>query len=93
LNLQRCEHVTAFPSHSYEQYYQGIRRCWRFGQDRPVRVDMVLSQGEVSVLANLRRKAVSADLMFSSLVAEMNDATTINTDEVFETMMEAPAWM
>jgi hypothetical protein len=41
LNLQRCAHTTFFPSHSYEQYYQGVRRCWRFGQERPVVVDIV----------------------------------------------------
>jgi len=32
LNFQNCAHVTFFPSHSYEQYYQGVRRCWRYGQ-------------------------------------------------------------
>lgn len=30
LNYQHCSHITFFPSHSFEQYYQGIRRCWRF---------------------------------------------------------------
>lgn len=34
LNFQHCAHVVDFPSHSYEQYYQGVRRCWRFGQTR-----------------------------------------------------------
>jgi len=37
LNFQHCSHVTFFPSHSFEQYYQGVRRCWRFGQKNPVR--------------------------------------------------------
>jgi hypothetical protein len=32
LNFQHCNHMTFFPSHSFEQYYQGVRRCWRFGQ-------------------------------------------------------------
>jgi hypothetical protein len=37
LNFQHCNHITFFPSHSFEQYYQKVRRCWRFGQKRPVR--------------------------------------------------------
>ena len=45
LNWQHCAHVTFFPSHRYEQYYQGVRRCWRFGQTRPVRVDIVDDRG------------------------------------------------
>ena len=60
LNLQRCAHVVTFASHSYEQYYQSVRRCWRFGQERPVVVDQVLSEGEVNVMANLERKARAA---------------------------------
>ena len=74
LNLQSCAHMTSFPSHSFEQYYQGVRRCWRFGQTRPVTVDIVTTEGEKSVLANLQRKAKAADRMFTELVAHMNDA-------------------
>lgn len=77
LNLQRCAHVTFFPSHSYEQYYQGVRRCWRFGQTRPVRVDVVATEGERGVMVNLQRKAAQADRMFTALVAHMNDAARI----------------
>ena len=50
LNFQHCAHVTVFPSHSFEQYYQGIRRCWRFGQTRPVRVDVIETEGDRDVL-------------------------------------------
>ena len=46
LNFQHCAHVVYFPSHSYEQYYQLIRRCWRFGQKYPVKVDVILTEGE-----------------------------------------------
>ena len=41
LNWQHCNRVAFFPAYSYEQYYQAIRRCWRFGQERPVSVDLV----------------------------------------------------
>lgn len=93
LNLQHCAHVTFFPSHSYEQYYQGIRRCWRFGQKRPVRVDIVTTEGEQSVLKNLKRKSVQADQMFSRLVAEMNRAQKIDGGRTFATTERVPVWL
>src|SRR5690606_12866538 len=40
LNMQHCNHVVTFVDHSYEKFYQSIRRCWRFGQKRPVRLDV-----------------------------------------------------
>jgi superfamily II DNA/RNA helicase len=93
LNLQRCAHVTFFPSHSYEQYYQGVRRCWRFGQTRPVRVDVVASEGERGVMANLRRKAEQADRMFSALVAHMNEAAHVARSDPYTEQPTAPAWL
>lgn len=93
LNMQGCAHVVTFPSHSFEQYYQSVRRCWRFGQTRPVTVDIVASEGEVGVLKNMRRKATAADRMFSSLVATMNDALKISQDKSFNEKEEVPAWL
>lgn len=93
LNYQHCNHVTFFPSHSFEQYYQGVRRCWRFGQQRPVTVDLITTEGERGVLANLQRKAEQADRMFSNLVAEMNAAISIDRASRFSTRLEAPSWL
>ena len=93
LNLQRCAHITFFPSHSYEQYYQGVRRCWRFGQKRPVRVDMVSTEGERGVMDNLLRKAAQADKMFSSLVAEMGRALSISRSTYDAKPTEVPTWL
>lgn len=76
LNWQHCAHMSTFPSHSYEQYYQAIRRCWRFGQTQPVTVDVITTAGESDVLANLQRKSIAADAMFASIVAHMAEATT-----------------
>ena len=70
--------MTVFPSHSYEQYYQSVRRCWRFGQTRPVVVDVITTGGEVDVLKNLQRKATQADVMFTELVAHMVDSMRID---------------
>lgn len=93
MNFQNCHHVTFFPSHSYEQYYQGIRRCWRFGQTKPVHVDIITTEGERGVLKNLQRKTVQADRMFSNLVAEMNAAIGINRAANFSNTQEVPQWL
>jgi len=93
LNFQHCAHVVDFPSHSYEQRYQGIRRCYRFGQKRPVIVDTVHTEGEVRVLENQQRKAAQADAMFANLVAEMNNAISIGRRAAPSRILEAPSWL
>lgn len=93
LNFQHCRHVTFFPSHSFEQYYQGVRRCWRFGQTQEVIVDLVTTEGERGVLKNLQRKAGQADSMFSNLVAEMNAAMHIDRTTQFSKPQEVPQWL
>ena len=93
LNFQHCAHVTIFPSHSFEQYYQGIRRCWRFGQKRPVHVDIITTEGERGVLKNLQRKATAADRMFSRLVESMNDALAISKEAAFTKTTQVPTWL
>ena len=93
LNFQHCNQVVFFPSHSYEQYYQGVRRCWRFGQKRPVTVDIVLTEGERKVMLNLQRKAKDADRMFDNLVSEMNHAVGIERVDKMTHGMEVPVWL
>lgn len=93
LNYQHCNHVTFFPSHSFEQYYQGVRRCWRFGQTRPVTVDVITTEGEMDVLKNLKRKAKQADDMFSNLVHEMNNAHSVDRSSSYEKKIEVPSWL
>jgi hypothetical protein len=92
LNWQHAHRMTYFPSHSYEQYYQAVRRMWRFGQHESVRVDVVTTEGGKNVLANLQRKAHQADAMFSALVRHMNDARDIDR-VTYETPVEVPAWL
>ena len=93
LNFQHCNHVTFFPSHSFEQYYQAVRRCWRFGQKRAVRVDIVTTEGERGVMRNLQRKAEQADEMFSRLVGEMNQALAIERANNMTKTVEIPSWL
>ena len=93
LNYQHCNHIVDFPSHSFEQYYQGVRRCWRFGQKRPVRVDMVTTEGQRGIKANLQRKAAQADAMFERLVQHMNDAMAVSIANDHINKMERPQWL
>ena len=93
LNFQHCNHVITFPSHSFEQYYQSVRRCWRFGQVRPVRVDVVTTEGEQDVLKNLQSKQRKSDEMFSNLVDEMNFELNIDHIQKFQTEQETPKWL
>jgi SNF2 family DNA or RNA helicase len=93
LNLQHCAHQTYFPSHSYEQYYQSVRRCWRFGQKNPVTVDMVTTDGQENVLANLQRKADAAAVMFDNLVSMMRDELKIQRQNDYTKKEEAPSWL
>lgn len=92
LNFQHCAHTVTFPSHSFEQYYQSVRRIWRFGQKRPVRVDIVLTEGEREVMKSLQRKSSQADEMFSNLVAEMSQSMAVERDER-SNKVEVPSWL
>lgn len=93
LNWQHCAHQTFFPSHSFEQWYQAIRRSWRFGQSRTVTVDVVTSEGESRVLANMQRKSEQAESMFSHLVELMNQELSIQRREAATDATEVPKWL
>lgn len=93
LNWQHCAHQITFPSHSFEQWYQSIRRSWRFGQKSPVQVDVVTSEGEASVLANLQRKTQAAEKMFARLVELMNDQLSVNRTQYQPQSRSLPSWM
>lgn len=92
LNWQHCNHVVTYASHSFEQYYQKVRRCWRFGQTRPVQVDIVSTTGEEHVRENMERKAKAADEMFTRLVSEMNNALSLTTTGYHEEVKK-PSWL
>jgi SNF2 family DNA or RNA helicase len=93
LNWQHCAHQTFFPSHSFEQWYQAIRRCWRFGQKNPVHVDVISSEGEAGVLANLNRKAHQAEQMFAKLVELINNELRIEKTNKHINLQELPSWL
>jgi len=93
LNYQHCSHITFFPSHSFEQYYQGVRRCWRFGQKNPVKIDIVSTEGEADILKTLQRKSKAADRMFEKIVYFMNDHLDIENIKQFNNTEKIPQWL
>jgi len=93
LNWMHCGHQTTFPSHSLEQYYQTVRRSWRFGRKEEVTIDMVTSEGEAGVLANLQRKSAALDVMFDRLVEVMNIELAVRRSTPFRLPEEMPAWL
>ena len=72
LNWQHCNHSVFFPTWSYEQYYQAIRRFWRFGQKNDVTIDMVISDGQTRVLEALQQKTEKAILLHKNLTENVN---------------------
>jgi len=93
LNWQHCAHMTFFPDHSYEQFYQGTRRIWRFGQKRNVTVDVVMSEAQERVFNNLSRKSEAADKMFEMLVQHMNDAQKVKSEIQYTNKVNLPSWL
>lgn len=93
LNYQHCSHMTFFPSHSYEQYYQGVRRCWRFGQENTVNIDVITTEGEQNVLANLQHKSQQAEKMFDRLVHFMNESQRVEKRVYDEKNIIIPPFM
>ena len=80
LNLQCCHRqIFVGLSDSYEQFYQAVRRCWRFGQKEVVHVDIVVAETEGAVLANIRRKEADAEAMSRAMVKHM---AKISSDEI-----------
>lgn len=72
LNYQHCARMVFVGlSDSYEQYYQAIRRCYRYGQQRIVHAHIVLSELEGQIAANVARKEREASHIAAALVAEM----------------------
>jgi len=93
LNWQHCNRMTFFADHSFEQYYQAVRRLWRFGQRRAVTVDMITTQSLIGVTKNLRRKTEASEEMFRLMVQQMNDALDLKRFQEHSTKQEIPAWL
>ena len=81
LNWQHCNHSVFFPTWSYEQYYQSIRRFWRFGQKNDVTIDVVVSDGQTRVLEALQQKTQKAIELHENLTKNVNSIYIHKTKE------------
>lgn len=92
LNWQHCNHSTFFPTWSYEQYYQAIRRFWRFGQKNDVTIDVVISDGQKRVIEALEQKTEKAKQLYENLVKNVN-REFINHKKQFNQTVEKPKFL
>ena len=92
LNFQHCPHQTTWPNHSFERYYQQVRRSLRFGQKLTVRIDIIGTEGDRAVINNQKRKANQAVEMFAALIQHMNQALGIERGQKFTKEELQPAW-
>lgn len=92
LNWQHCNYSTFFPTWSYEQYYQAIRRLWRFGQKRDVYIDMILSENQGRIMEALNEKIEKSKRLYENLIKNVsNGFEDVKKDEKCE--MIKPSFM
>jgi hypothetical protein len=82
LNWQHCNHSVFFPTWSYEQYYQAIRRFWRFGQKKDVAIDIVISDGQTRVMEALQQKTDKAIQLYKNLTEKCEQRVHNNLERV-----------
>jgi len=102
LNFQSCARMAFCGlSDSYEQFYQAVRRCWRFGQRQPVHVHIVTAETEHAVVDNIQRKERDLERMQAGMVEHMREdmranlAATARQSISYQPNVEmrAPAWL
>jgi len=102
MNWQHCSKMIFIGlSDSFEEYYQAVRRCWRFGQTDPVDVYIIISDAEGAVRANIERKQKDAERMKEELVKHTRDIlsaeihSTVKISDSYKTnmRMEIPSWL
>lgn len=92
LNWQHCNHCVFFPTWSYEQYYQAIRRFWRFGQKNSVTVDLVISDGQSRVIETLQQKTKKSIELYKNLVKSVNNDYSQKTKQ-FNKKVQLPKFI
>ncbi len=98
LNFQHCARAAFIGrTFSYEQWYQAVRRCWRFGQTRPVHVHIVVAEGEEQIGRIVDRKAGDHAKMKQAMAAAMRRASAVNVQTKVPYLPKhetrLPAWL
>lgn len=92
LNWQHCNHASFFPTWSYEQYYQAVRRFWRFGQKNNVTIDLIVSDGQTRVMETLQHKTKKAQELYQNLIQNVNGSFNQDVKE-FNKKIELPKFI
>ncbi len=97
INWQSCHNVIFLGlSHSFEKYYQAVRRCWRFGQEHPVNVHIVVADTDGGIIANIERKEEESTRMYDELIANASQQAVFKskreTADYLTTVEKGPAW-
>jgi DNA modification methylase len=74
LNYQHCQNIALYHNFSYEELYQIIRRCWRFGQQHPVNVHIVAAESEGDIMAAIQRKQEQHEEMKAKMSEAMRES-------------------
>ena len=102
MNWQNCNNIVVTGmSHSFEQFYQLIRRFWRYGQTKEVNVHIAYGEREGDVLKTVKRKEKQMKDMFSSMVrhmkvlmkSELEKTTRKETEYNPKIEMKLPSWL
>lgn len=102
MNWQHCRNMAFVGlSDSFEAYFQAVRRCWRFGQEKPVNVYIITGELEGAVSANIKAKEMAAMNMIREMVEHTKEITSKNvrsltrqsTEYDPQIEMEIPEWM
>jgi hypothetical protein len=93
VNWQHAATATYFTDYSFEQYYQAVRRMWRFGQTRPVTIHNISTESLRGVAASRKTKAEATDRMFKQMVGHMRDAMNVERYKHHTRNQEMPSWL
>jgi len=98
MNFQNCHNMAFIGlSDSFEQYYQAVRRCWRFGQKEEVNAYIITGEKEGAVVENIKRKESDMSVMFENMIVHMKNFNTISNSVRAEyktsKIMEEPSWL
>lgn len=101
MNFQKCHNmIFCGISDSYEKFYQAVRRCYRFGQTQQVNVYIIISQREMSVLNNIKKKQLYHNRMSQMMIdktsdilkGEIHNTMRITEDYVTNQVVKMPKW-
>lgn len=94
MNWQHCHNISYFPDYSYEKFYQCVRQCWRFGQDRKVTCHIVSSDRQGHIVNTMMRKERQADEIYNGIIRNISEFQSGRTHKkIKKEKIEIPRWL